>query len=324
METNFKKRTINQYLIRMKIPSRKEIYVERRSLDEFDVDTKGTPGNVVMEWLDDMEELRYVLVPDDRPEDTKDWEDTLLDIMNNIWYLCAAVIRQPRAYLHIAEYSRLLKDLYASTPYSYRPDATLSAACMLLEKTGTQRTDIVRFCTKLKNDNRQYLAEKFRLQQIRDKAWQITTDVSLDDFIGVPTGCPLCRRPRPADWRTDRAARTGNPPAGRGRERKEGAEQPFGRPSEKGRHGGYGRAGRAGGQGAAAGRQEGSEGAFVLAGKHGSACTDAALHAAHRPPDGGAEDARAPDAAHLQRRLQPHQRQPAQRHQHRRADACRT
>lgn len=68
----------------MKIPSRKEIYVERRSLDEFDVDTKGTPGNVVMEWLDDMEELRYVLVPDDRPEDTKDWEDTLLDIMNNI------------------------------------------------------------------------------------------------------------------------------------------------------------------------------------------------------------------------------------------------
>lgn len=175
----------------MKIPSRKEIYVERRSLDEFDVDTKGTPGNVVMEWLDDMEELRYVLVPDDRPEDTKDWEDTLLDIMNNIWYLCAAVIRQPRAYLHIAEYSRLLKDLYASTPYSYRPDATLSAACMLLEKTGTQRTDIVRFCTKLKNDNRQYLAEKFRLQQIRDKAWQITTDVSLDDFIGVPPVAPF-------------------------------------------------------------------------------------------------------------------------------------
>ena len=174
----------------MKIPPRNEIYVERRSLDEFDVDTTGTPGNVVMEWLDDMAELRYVLDSDAPSEDAKDWEDTLLDIMNNIWYLCAAVVRQPRAYLHIEEYQDLLMDLYAPTPYSYRPDATLAAACMLLEKTGSKRGDIVRFCTKIRNAPGQYLADKDMLHDVRNRAWRITTGISLDDFTCAPPAQP--------------------------------------------------------------------------------------------------------------------------------------
>lgn len=162
----------------MKIPSRNTIYVERHSLDDFDVEAMGTPGHVVMSLLR-AEELNG---PEDDPE------ELLLEMMNNIWYVCAAVVAHPRAYLHMEEYGRLVGKYYASSANSWRRrDATFGAVYMLLTKACAEKKGVKNFLLGMDDESGKIFAQINVIHRMLKGIDWIKTALSPDDFAGRPT-----------------------------------------------------------------------------------------------------------------------------------------
>ena len=162
----------------MKIPSRNTIYVERRSLDDFDVEAKGTPGHVVMSLL----RAEKLNGPEDDPE------ELLLEMMNNIWYVCAAVAVHPRAYLHMEEYGRLVQSYYANSAYNWRrKDATFGAVYMLLTKACAGKKGVRNFLLGMDDESGKIFTQINVIHRMLEGIDWIKTMLSLDDFAGRPT-----------------------------------------------------------------------------------------------------------------------------------------
>lgn len=162
----------------MKIPSRNTIYVERHSLDDFDVEAKGTPGHVVMSLL----RAEKLNGPEDDPE------ELLLEMMNNIWYVCAAVAVHPRAYLHMEEYGRLVQSYYANSAYRWRrKDATFGAVYMLLTKACAGKKGVRNFLLGMDDESGKIFTQINVIHRMLEGIDWIKTALSLDDFAGRPT-----------------------------------------------------------------------------------------------------------------------------------------
>ena len=154
----------------MAIPSRNTLYTERRSLDDFDVDTKGTPGYAVMRLLTSAR-LRG---SDDDPE------RLLLTMMNNIWYVCAAVVAHPHAFLYVDAYKRLVESFYAgAVRVRLRKDATWAAVYLLLTASCTDLEHVQSFLQNIE------LLVKYP-EQLRETARRLKSPPAPSDFAGTP------------------------------------------------------------------------------------------------------------------------------------------
>ncbi len=78
---------------------RKDIYRERKSIEEFGVDEKDTVNSALFDVLLQIEYIGGN-------------EETIMRLFNDAYYVCTALLLEKRPYFKIAEYEKALLDKY--------------------------------------------------------------------------------------------------------------------------------------------------------------------------------------------------------------------